>query len=205
MIVLDMEQGTDEWLKARSAIPTASMFSSIITSTGKASTSAKAYMNQLLAEYVAGGPVDAWEGNKYTEIGTEREPESRALYSLLTDNEVNEVGFCFKDQTRLVGCSPDGLVGDSGLVEFKNPKASTLIGYKLAKKLPSGYVPQVQGQMWVTGREWCDFMTYHPNIGHFMIHVDRDEKFITTMSGLINKFIEEMLEKRELLMRVKHG
>ena len=203
MIILDIEQGTDEWLKARSAIPTASMFSSIITSTGKASTSSKTYMNQLLAEHIAGGPVDAWEGNKFTSIGTEREPESRALYSLITDNDVNEVGFVFKDDKKLVGCSPDGLVGDNGLVEFKNPKASTLIGYKLANKIPAGYIPQIQGQLWVTGRDWCEFMAYHPDIGHFFIRADRDEKYITTMSGMINKFIDEMLEKREKLTKLQ--
>ncbi len=203
MIISEYPQGSEEWLLERAFIPTGSCFGKIISSTGKASASAKAYMNELLANYEAGKPVDVWEGNKFTEIGTEREPESRDLYSFLTDNEVVEVGLCFKDDKKMVAVSPDGLVGNDGLVEFKNPKASTLIGYRLAGKLPSTYVPQVQGQLWVTGRQWCDFMVNHPDIEHFMIRVERDEKFITSLAGLVNKFIEEMLEKRELLTQSK--
>ncbi len=203
MIVLEVEQGTVEWHLARCGIPTASMFKSIITPTGKASTSAKTYMNQILADWKAGKPVDPWEGNKFTEIGTERESESRALYELLTDNVVNEVGFCFKDEQRLVGASPDGLVGNEGLVEFKNPKGSTLIGYMLEGKVPSGYIPQVQGQLWVTGRQWCDFMAYHPEIGHVLYRVERDEKFITLIAERLDGFISTMLEKRNQLSPVK--
>lgn len=201
MITIDCPQNSAEWHKARSGIPTASMFSSIITPTGKASTSAQTYMNQLLADYIAGKPVDPWEGNKYTDIGTEREPESRSLYELFTDNTVESVGFVYKDEKRLVGCSPDGLVGDDGLVEFKNPKGSTLIGYKLKGGLPSNYKPQVQGQLWITGRQWCDFMAYHPDLGHYLHREERDEQYITIMSGLVSKFIITMLEQRKLLQQ----
>jgi hypothetical protein len=203
MIISDNPQGSDEWLLERSCIPTGSCFNKIISSTGKSSTSSKAYMNELLANYEAGKPVDAWEGNSFTQIGTEREPESRDLYSFLTDNEVTEVGLCFKDDKKLVAVSPDGLVGDDGLVEFKNPKASTLIGYRLANKLPSTYVPQVQGQLWVTDRQWCDFMVNHPDIEHFMIRVERDEKFIKSLESALSDFIDEMLEKREQLNQIK--
>jgi len=199
MIRLDMEQGSSEWHLARGGIPTASMFKSILSPTGKPSTSAKGYMNQLLADWKAGKPVDPWEGNKFTDIGTERESESRDLYQLLTDNEVTEVGFCFKDDDRLVGCSPDGLCGDDGLVEFKNPKGSTLIGYMLDGKLPNNYIPQVQGQLWVTDRKWCHFLAYHPDVGHVMYRVERDEEYIKLLSEAVSKFIRIMLEKRTLL------
>ena len=204
MIVCEHEQGTPEWHKDRLGIPSASMFSSIITSAGKPSTSAKTYMNQLLADWYVGHPVDPWPGNKFTEDGKDREPEIRQLYEFLTDMEVQEIGFCYKDEKKLVGCSPDGLVGDDGLVEFKNPKGSTMIKYLLSgDKVPSEYVAQVQGQMWITGRQWCDFMFHHPDIGHKIIHVERDEKYITTMSGLVSKFINEMLEKRKILEKIK--
>ncbi|MCK4705861.1 MAG: YqaJ viral recombinase family protein [Gammaproteobacteria bacterium] len=192
-------QGTDGWFLDRCGIPTASMFSNIITSKGEASQSSIPYMHQLLAEWVAQAPVDAWKGNKFSDDGNEREPQADALYTLLTDNPVERVGLCFKDEKKLVGCSPDGLVGDDGCTEYKCPKGSTIIGYMLKKEMPSIYVPQVQGQLWVTDREWCDFLVYHPQVGHKLWHVERDERYIAQMSGRVNKFIERMLEKRELL------
>lgn len=204
MIELDMEQGTEEWHQARLGIPTASMMSSIITSTGKASTSAATYMNQLLADWKAGKTVDNWEGNKFTEIGHEREPEITSLYELITEQKVEPIGFCFKDESKLVGCSPDGLVGADGLVEFKNPKGSTMIKYLLDDKVPTEYKVQVHAQMWITGREWCDFMIHHPDLGHKIIRVERDEQFITAMSGMVSKFITKMLEKRKLLEEYKN-
>ncbi|MDA3853324.1 MAG: YqaJ viral recombinase family protein [Bacteroidales bacterium] len=199
MIECKHEQGTEAWHIDRLGIPTASMYKSIITSTGKLSTSAKTYMNALLADWLAGKPVDKFEPTLAMQTGTEREAEARDLYSFISDNEVTETGFWFKNDKKLTGCSPDGFVGDKGLKEIKCPKASTLIGYRLAGKLPSDYVPQVQGQLWVMDREYCDFFVYHPDIDNFLIRVERDEKYITTLSGLVNKFIEEMLEKRELL------
>jgi exodeoxyribonuclease (lambda-induced) len=197
------EQGTEAWHLDRLSVPTASMFKSIITATGKPSTSAKGYMNALLADWEAGKPVDAFEPTQAMQTGTEREAEARDLYQFITDKEVTKTGFWFKDKRKLTGCSPDGLLNDNGLIEIKCPKASTLIGYRLDNKCPSIYVPQVQGQMWVMDSEYCDFFVYHPEINHFSIRVERDEKYITTLSGLVNKFIDVMLEKRELLKQSK--
>lgn len=204
MIILDIPQNTDEWHQARLGIPTASMMSSIITSTGKASTSAKTYMNQLLADWVAGKPVDNWEGNKFTEIGHDREQEVVSLYQLITDNTIEPIGFCFKDENRQVGCSPDGLVDENGLFEQKNPKGSTMIKYLLNSNPPAEYKVQVQAQLWITGREWCDFMVHHPDLGHKLWTIERDEQFITTMSGMVSKFNTEMLEKRKKLESYKN-
>ena len=196
------EQYSEEWWAARLGIPTASMMGNIITPTGKASTSAETYMNQLLADWFAGHPVDQWKGNKFTEIGHEREADTRALYAFLTDNEVTETGFHTKGDM-LVGCSPDGLVGDSGMVEFKNPKGSTVIGYLLSNKMPGQYIPQVQSSLWILEREWCDFMYSHPDITHKVIRVHRDEKYIETLAGLTAGFISKMLEKRALLEKYR--
>jgi len=195
------EQGTEAWHLDRLGIPTASMFKSIIASTGKPSTSAKTYMNALLADWEAGKPVDAFEPTQAMQTGTERETEARGLYQFIADTEVSETGFWFKDDKKLVGCSPDGLIDDNGLIEIKCPKASTLIGYRLDGKCPATYVPQVQGQMWVMDKEYCDFLVWHPDIKHMLIRVERDEKFITSLSGLISKFIDTMLEKREILTK----
>ena len=193
-------QGSPEWFLERCGIPTASMFSHIITSKGDASTSSTAYMNQLLAEWVAQKPVDAWKGNKFCDMGHEREPEARDLYCFLKDAVVDEVGICFRDERKLVGASLDGIVVDgNGCLEIKNPKGSTVIGYVLKDTMPSIYVPQVQGQLWVTGLDWCDFMVYHPDLGNQIFHVERDERYIAQMSGRVNKFNENMIKKRIIL------
>ncbi|MBE9515978.1 MAG: YqaJ viral recombinase family protein [Proteobacteria bacterium] len=205
MIVCEHEQGTDEWLQDRLGVPSASMFSKIITPTGKPSTSSVGYMNQLLAEWVAGKPIDVWEGSQAMQDGTEREAEARDQYSFITDNDVTQVGFCLKNDLRLSGCSPDGLIGEDGMVEIKSPKASTLIGYHLDGKLPNTYKPQVHGQLWVTGREWADFFVYHPDIEHFLIRVERDEKYIIALEKLVNNFTDSMLEKREKLKSLKEA
>ena len=199
MIECTHPQGSEEWLLDRLGIPTASMYKSIITSTGKPSTSSKGYMNSLLADWLAGKPVDAFEPNQAMLNGTEREAEARDLYSFITDKTVSETGFWFKDNKKLTGCSPDGILSDNGLIEIKCPKGSTLVGYKLANKLPADYVPQVMGQMWVMDSEYCDFFVYHPDIDNFYIRVDRDDKYISLLETEVNKFIDTMLEKRELL------
>jgi len=201
MIILDCEQHSTEWFKGRSAIPTASMFSKIITSTGKPSTSATGYMNQLLAEFLVGGPVDQIEQNHWMERGSDMEAQARQAYSLVSDTDVQEVGFVFRDESRMTGCSPDGLIGDDGVWECKCPKASTMVEYMLGGKLPSKYVPQVQGQLWVTGRQWTDFFAYHPDLPPFRIRVERDAEYCKLLEIAIYKFITQMGKKREELSK----
>ena len=213
MIIVDCEQREPEWYAARNGIPTTSMFGNIVTPLGKRSESQTPYMNQLLAEWLAGEPVDAFKGNKYTDIGKEREPEGEALYELQSDHLLRQVGFIYRNEDKLVGSSTDGLIYDPvltegepiilGVFEQKNPKGSTMVEYLPKKEMPNFYKPQVQGELWVTDLEWCDFMVYHPLLGHKIWRVERDEKYITLMSGYVNKFIERMLKKREELKDYK--
>jgi len=114
MIIHDVKQNSEEWYSLRLGRPTASNFSKIITSTGTPSASASTLMNELLAEWYVGKTVDQWEGNDWTIRGNELEPEARKLYSFITGNDVEEVGFCTM-KSILTGASPDGLVSDSGL------------------------------------------------------------------------------------------
>ncbi len=199
MIISEHPQNTDEWLIERSGIPTASNFSKIITGTGKPSTSANTYMNQLLAEWWLGGPVDENESTHWMERGIELEAEAAALYGFMTDTAVAETGFCFKDDKKLLGASPDRFVGDKGLLEIKCPKASTVVGYILKGGLPAKYKQQVQGQMWVCEKEFCDFFVYHPDMKPLLVHAERDDRYIKQMADMIEVFIEDMLEARNLL------
>ena len=197
MIVHDVEQGTDEWLALRCGIPTASMFDKIITPTGKASTSSGGYMNTLLAEWLTGKP-GGMEPTAWMQRGTEMEPEARAWYEMETDADVSTVGFLTRDDG-LIGCSPDGLIGNSGLLEIKCPSPGVHVEYLLSGKIPDKYWPQVQGQLWIAERDWCDFISYNPDMQPLRIRVERDEKYIKTMTGLLDAFLAQMLEKREAL------
>lgn len=198
MIIDDSPQLSPEWFAARCGIPTASSFGKIVTVTGKASSSADTYMNQLLADWYVGKQTDVEDPTKWMERGTLMEAEARETYSFTTGREVEEVGFCYLDDNKLVGASPDGLIEDKGSLEIKCPKASTMIDY-LLNGFPSNYKQQVQGQLWITGREWTDFYAYHPDFEPILIRVDRDQEYINIMAQYVSKFITRMLEKRSKL------
>jgi len=202
MQIHNVEQGSPEWFKCRLGIPTASQFSKIITSTGKASTQAGDYMNTLLAEWLAGEPLETWEGNQWTERGNELEQDARSYYEMTNNVDVEQVGFITND---LAGCSPDGLVNANGGTEFKCPSPGIHVKYLLANKLPSNYLPQVQGSLWVTEREWFDFVSFHPVLDSMIIRVYRDGKYISALSDAIKKFTDQMLEKREQLKKLGYS
>ena len=199
-VLVEVEQRSDEWQKLRCGVATASCFDRIITpATGKPSASAVAYRRELLAEWLTGQPVSVKESG-WMQRGTEMEPEARAFYEFEADAEVTEAGFVFLDERRLIGCSPDGLVGDDGLVEIKCPAPHTHVGYLIDAKLPTAYIPQVQGALWVTGRRWCDFISYHAEMEPLIVRVKRDEGYIAKMATLIEAFVKVMLEERQILL-----
>ncbi len=167
MIIHDCIQGTPEWKNLRHSKPTSSMFGSIISSTMKPSDSMKDYAHLLATEKRMKGPSqDRFKGNFYTERGKELESVSRADYEMTNQVEVQEVGFITDDLMRW-GASTDGLVGDDGVVEFKNlidTEFTKLIIYtRQHDKTPPQHIPQVQGELFVTERKWCDIVFYHPD------------------------------------------
>ena len=194
-----VEQNSPEWFKARLGIPTASAFGKIITSTGKASTKSGDYMNTLLAEWLAGEPLESWEGNQWTERGHELEQDARSYYEMTNDVDVEQVGFITND---LAGCSPDGLVGTNGGFECKCPSPGIHVKYLLGNKVPATYYPQVMGSLWITEREWWDFESFHPVLDKMIIRVHRDEEYIGLMIDAMQKFTDKMLSKREDLIKM---
>lgn len=191
MIVLDVEQGTEEWAKARVGIPTASKFDQIVTSDGKPSKQRTKYLYSLAAEKVTGKPLESYQ-NEAMLRGLEMEAEARAFYELQNDVTVQSVGICYLDSAQNIGASPDGLVGDDGGLEIKCPMAATHVSYLLEKKLPTEYFQQVQGNLYVTGRKWWDFMSYYPGMKPFIVRVERDEKFIEALSLAVDEFNEDL-------------
>ena len=200
MKIIDHEQGTQEWLQARLGCPSGSGFSNLITSGGKPSTSAERYINALIAEAVINESTPI-ENTPWMQRGTDLEPLARMNYELENDVEVEQVGFCMHDTLRC-GVSPDGLVGVSGGIEIKCPKPSTHIAYLRAGKLPSVYKAQVMGCLWITEREWWDFMSFHPQLPNLVVRVNRDEEYIKQLERLVTHACE-IIEKEVATIKEK--
>ena len=199
MITLDCEQGTQEWYEARLGIPTASQFKKVVTASGKLSAQRDKYLAELLAEWALNEPADDFLGTDWTERGKMIEPDAFEYYGIQHDADPSKIGFVYKDESRLIGCSPDALVGDDGLVEFKCPMAKTHLVYLIRGVCPPEYMLQVQGQLWVCSREWCDFMSYYPGLPPMILRVVPDEKYQDALDKYMSIFVEEMLEGRQKL------
>jgi len=195
LIQVDCEQGSLDWFQARLGIPTASNFGKILTATAKKSTSRTGYADQLLADWLAGKPVDQLESTHWMQRGTEMEQQARDAYEFESGNTVEQIGFVYLDVKQRTGCSPDGLIGDDGCWEAKCPKASTLVSY-YGKGCPSKYIPQVMGEMWICERDYCDFYAFHPLLMPHLVRVERDDFYIGLLAEAVEKF-NEYLNKRK--------
>ena len=194
-IITGIEQGSDEWLNMRLGWITASKFKDVIA--GGAGKTRKSYMYQLAAEAITGERVESFS-NEYMEWGTATEPQARSMYEFDTGNTVEEVSFVKLNQLNKIGISPDGLIGDDGGIEIKCPKTTTQIETFLSGKMPAIHKAQVQGSLWVTGREWWDFVSFDPRIdgdaSYFKVRVERDEQYISELSEKCYKFEAELCE-----------
>jgi putative phage-type endonuclease len=196
MIVDNSPQGTPEWLQARATVITASNLTKVM-SKGRGSAPSKTrmtYMIEKATEVLTGNPIAGMPPTPAMKRGTEMEPDARQFYTMLSGNSVDETGLIYLNELKRIGASVDGLVGDEGLVEIKCPNLNTHVNYLLAGVMPAEYVKQVQGQLWITGRRWCDFLSYNPDSHKmgFMFHVERDEEFIKTISTAVYAFIGEL-------------
>lgn len=198
MIVLDCEQGTPAWLAARAGIPTASNFDKIVTPGGKLSASRDKYLHELLVEWALGPQENEWGGDYWITRGRDLEPEARRYYALQRDMEPRQVGFIYRDEARLVGCSPDWICPPSGMAEVKCPKPSTHMGYLLEGG--AQYTCQVQGQLWVTRLEWSDFVSYCPGLPPLVVRCLPDPKMQDAFSTHLPAFCDELQEARARLL-----
>lgn len=190
MITVDCVQGSDEWFEARLGFVTASNFHKVLNK----KTGRGAYMHKLAAERLTGFREASYK-NDIMEYGNETEAEARRYYEIACDRKVEQVGFVMRDED--VGASPDGLVGEEGFIEIKCPLSSTHIETILSDKMPTKYIPQVQGLLWVTGRMWCNFISFDPKVlsrPMFLLRIERDEKYIDSLTGAVERFIEELKE-----------
>lgn len=191
-----IEQGSDAWKQARLGKATASRIADIIAKTKSGPSASRAnYLAQLVAERLTGAVAESYS-NAAMQWGTEKEPEARAAYEFYRGAVVMPVGFVPHPSVEMTGASPDGLVGDDGLIEIKCPNTATHIETLLGGCVPGKYVTQMQWQMACTGRAWCDFVSFDPRMPEdmrmFVSRVQRDGKLIGTLETEVAAFLAEV-------------
>lgn len=189
--IIDCEQGTPEWLAARAGVVTASEFSAVMAKGrgGSPSETRRKLIYVKAAEIITGQPVQTFQGNAHTQRGHEMEPEVRDLYVATSPEECRQVGFMRRGR---IGCSPDTLVGDDGLLEIKTKLPHLQIEAVEAGVLPSEHTAQVQGQLLVSGRQWCDFRSYWPGLPQLKLRVYRDAEYLANLSAELARFNSEV-------------
>jgi len=196
MIILDHEQGSEEWLASRLGKPSASNFKKLVTTKGEPSKQAVGYIHELIGERLT-GESDSFYTNEHMERGNELESDARQAYEFIHDVNITEHGFILHDSGEY-GCSPDGVIYQdekivSGL-EIKCPKASTMVKYHLnLNTFQSAYYQQVQGCMLITGAQSWDLFAYHPKVKPLVIPIKRDEEFLAKLQTEIDKSVESIL------------
>ena len=200
-----MEQRTDEWYAARLGRATASNFGKVLAKikTGEAADR-RNYRAQLVIERLTGNRQEGYS-NAAMQWGTEQEPFARIAYMADRGVDVQEVGF-IQHATLMAGCSPDGLIAADGLIEIKCPVSATHIETLKTQHMPLEHMPQVQGQMWIAGREWCDFVSYDPRMPEklqmFVQRIPRDDQYIKALAFEVERFLEEVAAEVTALQKI---
>lgn len=192
-----MEQRSEEWFEARRGKVTASKIGDILATirNGNWAASRRNYAAQLVTERLTGRDPEPYT-NEWIEWGIEQEPVAKEAYSKRTNVIVEEVGFV--DHPVLVGsgASPDGLVGEEGLIEIKCPTTAIHIERLLGADIPVNYIHQMNWQMACTGRKWCDFVSFDPRLPEemqlFIQRFERDEKEIEYLEHEVGVFLQEV-------------
>lgn len=190
-------QGTVEWFDARRGKVTASRVADVIAKTRSGwGASRKNYAAQLIAERLTGQTADSYS-NAAMQWGTDTEPEARTAYEFYSDADVVEVGFIDHPSIEMCGASPDGLIGDDGMVEIKCPNTATHIDTLLGQTVPKKYITQMQFQMACADRQWCDFVSYDPRMPDamrmFVSRVERDNAVILELEKDVTDFLNELV------------
>ncbi|MFN3169261.1 MAG: lambda exonuclease family protein [Hyphomicrobiales bacterium] len=191
-----VEQGSPEWFALRLGRVTASRIADVMAG-GKGITRRK-YQVQLIQERLTGTVVEGFT-SRSIEQGKEREPQARSFYDLMTDEPTSQIDFVPHALIPMSGASPDLLVGELGLAEFKCPESHTHFDSLMGAKIPRKYTDQVQWQMACTGREWCDWVSFDPTMPPEMqMHIERiecDFERIREIESEVRKFLDEVTEE----------
>ena len=199
----DIVQGSDEWKQLRLGKVTASRVADMVARTKSGYGASRAnYAAQLIAERLTGVAAESYT-NAAMQHGTDTEPEARNAYEFYQGVTVEQVAFVPHPTIADAGCSPDGLVGDDGMVEIKCPNTATHLDTLLGRTVPAKYIDQMQFQMSCCGRQWCDFVSYDPRMPEhmrlFVQRVARDDNRIAELEAEAVTFLKEIAFKIEQL------
>lgn len=206
--VIDVEQRSEMWRAARAGRVTASKADAVLAKvkSGEAATR-RNYRTQLVTERLTGSPQEDGYINAAMQRGIDKEPDARAAYEMYTGNLVRQAGFLqmLKHQA---GCSPDGYVGDfERIVGFKCPNSSTHVDYLRRARLPPEYVPQATHEIWVSGAQWYDFVSYDDRLPEgldfFCVSVARSELDVAEYEAEALRFLAEVDADTQMLERLR--
>ena len=200
MKIMDVAQGSPEWLVARCGCVTASKVKNIVekTAKGKHTAAYDKYLMDVVIERITGRMVENYV-SPAMDWGIEQEPYAKAAYEAETGHSIDAVGIAFHPTIEWFASSPDGLVGSDGLVETKCPNTSTHLAYMLEGAVPLDYMPQMLAQMACTERKWVDFVSYDPRLPaklqFFCRRFHRNEEHIAMMEAEVRAFLDEVTLK----------
>ena len=192
-----IDQLSDEWFAARLGKITSSRVKDVMAKgrSGAVSASRKNYMMELLCQRLTGQREEGFTSTAM-QRGTDLEPLARAAYEVNHDALVTEAEFILHPDYEFTGSSPDGYVGESGLIEIKRPNTAQHIACIQSGPHDPKYEHQMQHQMFCTGREWCDFVSFDDRLPEplqlFVSRVNRDDDKIKAMLDEIQKFEDEL-------------
>jgi len=193
-----VEQGSPEWFEQRLGRITASNFGALMTlprskkdrEAGLISQTTRSYLVKKVSEVLTGTSKEFTTAS--LQWGSAMEDEARKMYELERMVKVEQIGFAVLDSNPIVGGSPDGLVNEDGMIEVKCPDSDTFTGYLLGDSIIRPYMAQIQGNLWILNRFWCDFIVYDPrvikeNLRMHIVRVERDDEYIGKMIGAIDR------------------
>lgn len=206
MSELELVQNTEEWLSARAGSLGASQVHEALARTKTSWCASRAnVMATLIIERLTGKPTETYT-NAAMQHGRDTEPQARAAYEFERTCEVVEVGLVKHPTIVGTHASPDGYVGDDGLIEIKCPASATHLDTLLGQSIPSKYVSQMFWQMACTGRKWCDYVSFDPRMpAHmqlFIKRIERDDKAIAEMEQMVSDFLAELDAKIAMLDKI---
>jgi hypothetical protein len=189
--IFDCEQNSAAWNACRAGVPTSSEFSTVMAKgkSGGDSLMRRKYLHKLAAERLTGAVVQTWAGNADTERGHAQEQEACDLYAFLRDAQPEKVGFLRRGP---VGCSPDRFVGADGLLEIKTRAPHLQIELLEAGAMPPEHRAQVQGQLWISGRKWLDFVSYCPGLPPFIARIEREPVYMAEIAKAVTAFLADL-------------
>jgi putative phage-type endonuclease len=204
-----VEQGSDEWLHIRLGKVTASGVADVLAKTKSGISASRGnYLIKLALQRTTGVIEDGFTSDAM-QWGIDNEAQARVAYEVTSGNFVDQVGFVEHPSIAWFGCSPDGLVGNNGLVEIKCPNSATHWSYIRADAPPTKYYIQMQAQMACTNREWCDFVSFDPRMPDrsklFIKRVMRSNDFIADMEAEVKEFLDEVAEEVNLMKGNTNG